>query len=256
MTIRKLILPVLLIPAIIAAALLGCSDKTFTSSTTSVAQNAGPTAYMPLEQGLRVSYVLTEPETKHIDIEIADPVVVAGNPGFEVRWIDRTANETSITYRYAKGNSVYESGSLSSPGYRILESPFVTGHNWNRHDTAAATGTGLTGGGEDEDQQADDETIGGGKGGITIFGDGFGKIIPGEDFNTMQIVGFEDVHGLNGVVYGNCLKVAWRTDPLRTSYFWYYAGVGMVKFEYGFNTVYSDVNHVIGVVTDYQTVEY
>jgi hypothetical protein len=243
MRFRKLIWLVLLIPVFLGIAIPGCSDKTFTSDTTAVTQNADPTAFLPLEQGLRVSYAILEPETKYFDLEVTDPVYVAGNPGYTIRKTDRTSGLTEVSYRYMKDNAIFESGSTQYPGVRILESPFTIGHTWDRFDTSSTT----TVTGDivvDNNEVTDDNPF------------NWYKTIPGDGYNTMTIVGTENVQALNGTVYGGCLKIVWQTDANTYNYYWYSAGIGLIKFEQNYNYLSASTMHLLGVMTDYQKVKY
>lgn len=248
MTVRKSLLLFFILPLIIVAVGLGCSDKTFTSSTRDVSEDASPLAYIPLEQGLRVNYAIFEDQqTRYFELEVTNPVTIHFNAGFQIRRTDRSTGEIGVVYRYVKDNAIFESTSTDDPGYKILEGPFVAGHSWNRYDTSTNTSstsiTDITDDGFD------------GKDGLTIFGDGY-KVLPDENFGTMSIVGFEDVEALNNVRYGRCLKVEWQIDPLRTYNYWYVSGIGLVKFEETLNTLYADKEPVTVLMTDYQVVKY
>ena len=249
MKVMKTVLLFCMISALLTLLITGCSDNTFSSSDDAEsAQSAPPTVYIPLEQGLRVSYSIVQPESRYFDLEVTDPSRIAGHNGFRIRSVDRITGETSTFYRYAAGNAIYESSSLSSPGYKILEGPFSTGHGWNRYDTAVTNddydyGNGDNGNGIGDDFKGDIEDM-------------FGKNNPGDNYGYMSIVGFEDVTALDGQTYGNCLKVAWQSSESTTNYYWYATGIGMVKFQYGFNYLSATDNSTIGIMTNYQTVVY
>jgi len=227
----------------------GCSDQTFVSSTTVVPGDADPDIYIPLEQGFRISYVLLEPETEYFDVEITDPATVAGNPGFTVRNTDRNGGQTETYYLYMKDNAIFKSGSTTYPGEKILESPFVAGKTWNRFDTTAS-GTGITSDTEDDwlNDVGDDQDDG--DPGNTL------KNRPDENYGQMTITGFETVEAVNGNKYGNCLKVAWQVDESTYNYFWYAPGIGLIKFEECKSLSAAADGQVLGVMTDFQKVEY
>jgi hypothetical protein len=246
MTSRKPFWFLLLIPVILFVVVQGCSEKTFTSSTSSVSPSANPTVYIPLEQGWRISYVVLEPEDKHFDVEVVDPVNVARNPGYTIRRTDRNTGEIGISYMYSKGNAIFESKSTTEPGVRILEAPFVIGNSWDRYDTSSTSSTILDG---------DSEDFNLGKDGFSIFGD-LHKVKPGMDYSTMSIVGFDDVQAMNGNTYGHCIKVEWRTSGTHVNYYWYAAGIGLVKYEHNSNGLSAGENYTLGVMTDFQKVEY
>jgi hypothetical protein len=248
MTSRKVIALLLLIPVFLIGVMLGCSDKTFTSTTAAINENASPTAFIPLEQGLRVSYVILEPETEYFDVEVTDPVNVAGHPGYTIRKTNRNTGEIDYSYRYQKGNAIFESGSTNTPGERILESPFVAGNNWDRFDTTTSPPVIIGGGNGDDDEEV-------GKDGDIIPG-GSNKNNPDGSYSSMLIVAVESVETTGGKSYGNCLKVAWQTDESTYNYYWYAAGIGLVKFEYNYNSLAASDNRTIGVMTDFQTVQY
>lgn len=242
MHIRKPFWILLMTPVVVVALMQGCSDKTFTTTSVAIPENASATVYIPLDQGWRINYVLLEPETEYFEVEITDPVYVAGYPGFTVRRTNRQTGEIQTWYLYEKGTAIFESSSLQDPGARILESPFVIGNTWDRYDTSTTISTSLSGNGEDSNDSG-------------IVPDGH-KTKPDGAYSTMSIVNIESVTAMNGMSYGNCLKVAWQTGESTYSYFWYAPGVGLVKFEQNINTISLIDNRTIGVMTDYQHVEY
>ena len=248
MVARKLMGTAFLVMTGIIAVLAGCSDKTFTSSWTAVPSNGNPMVYIPLDQGWRISYVLQEPETRYFDVEVTDPATVAGNQARIIRNTDRTTGEIFTFYRYCKGNAVFESRSADAPGVRILESPFIVGHSWNRYDTSTTTNT-------HDNDAGNSNGYNYGAGGKDWLGDNF-KTKPTEPYSVMSIVGVENVDALNGHSYANCLKVTWQSGPSTYNYFWYAAGIGLVKFEQGVNTVNPGAAQTSGIMSDYQLVEY
>jgi hypothetical protein len=238
MTPKKLLLAATALISVIALAMPGCSDKTFTSTTTITNPEAPAQTYLPLQDGWRVSYILLQPESGQFDIEVADPVIVAGNPGFTVRKTDPTTGQGDIFYRYAKGNAIFESNSVNDPGLRILESPFVIGNSWNRNDTSTGDPTII------------DIGVDTGNGGGVIYKP------ETDNYSTMSIVSIEDVLALNNITYGHCIKVAWQTGPSTYNYYWYAPGIGLIKFKQGVNIFNAGADYTLGVMTDYQSVVY
>jgi len=227
--------------------MFGCSGKTFVSSSTDVNSETDPAAYIPLDPGLRISYTLIEPEAGFFDVEVTDPVTVAGYSGFALRRTDRLTSGISTFYRYAKGNAIFESGWTSDAGVRILESPFVVGHSWDRYDTSTTFTDPTDNGSGDEGGDA------GNSGGDFIWDTR--KVGTGGLYRTMTIVGTEDVLAMNGSRYGRCLKVAWRAGESTVYYYWYAAGIGLVKFE-EVHDISNPSAAIVGIMTDYQRVKY
>jgi len=221
----------------------GCSTKSFSTSSVSIPANSSPAVYLPLTPGLRVDYTITEPQYQHFDLEVTTPTNVDGHSGYVIRKTDRDQNQISYSYRYVKGNAIFESYSTDDPGERILESPFVVGHQWNRFDTTTASDGTIDNGQDDANN---------GKGG----GTGFDKDKPGQAYGLMSIVGFEDVQALNGVTYGHCLKVQWQISPTACNYYWYYPSVGLVKYIAGNDLISSWDSQSTAVMTDFRVVEY
>jgi len=139
---------------------------------------------------------------------------------------------------YATETAVYESPSTTGPGVKILESPYVAGHHWNRF-----VATGDTGNQNEGDTTSTDE------GGID-------KSVPGGDYGQMTIVGRETVAALDGHAYGNCLKVAWQTGEYSYNYYWYAAGIGLVKFESVAGSLSSSTGDIVSLMSDYGHIDY
>lgn len=240
MTPKRVLLAAAAMIIVIALNMPGCSDKTVTTTAVDTNPDSGATVYLPLTDGWRVSYVYLEPQSGQLNIEVADPVTIAGNPGFTVRKYDPNGPYVEQVYRYAKGDAIFESRLLSDPGVRMLEAPFVIGNSWDRNDTST-TNSVIT------DLGAD---TGDGGGGITYTP----KTNVG--YTIMSIVSIEDVLALNDIMYGHCIKVAWQTGPSTCNYYWYAPGIGLVKFEEDVDLFNLDAEHTIGVMTDYQKVTY
>ncbi|MDD4050760.1 MAG: hypothetical protein PHR28_02520 [candidate division Zixibacteria bacterium] len=221
----------------IMALVISCSDKTFTTTNISDPSETATPSYAPLEPGLRVSFSILGQNGRSFDMEIGDSIMVDGNHGFQVRQVDHETQATTITYRYMKGNALFESASVNDPGVRILEGPFVAGHSWNRNDTWSTNDSLILGEGDD-----------GGTGGGDIR-----KVLAPV---YMNIVGFEDVQTLNGDLYSRTLKVAWPVDENHTNYYWYAQGIGMIKYEEGFMRAAPDAATTIALMTDFQRVKY
>jgi len=240
MTPKKALLSIAVFIFVFALILPGCSDKTVTTTEVIVNPGDGAVAYLPLVDGWRVSYVYVSPQSGQLDIEVTDPVTVAGYPGFAIRMTDPNGPYDVTIYRYAKGDAIFESISTNDPGVRILEAPFVIGNSWDRNDTSTVT-TVIT-------------DLGTGTG----DGDGGATNTPGasNSYSTMSIVSIEDVRAMNDITYGHCIKVLWQTGPSTCNYYWYAPGIGLVKFEEDVDLFNLDAEHTIGVMTDYQHVSY
>ncbi len=241
MTPKRMLLAAAALILVIALITPGCSDKTLTSTAVDTNPDSGALAYLPLTDGWRVSYVFLEPESGQLDIEVADPVMVVGNPGFTVRKTDPNGPYSEVCYRYAKGDAIFESNSLHDPGVRILEAPFVIGNSWDRNDTSTTSSVITDLGGDSGD---------GTGGGVTF------KTKSDGSYSTMSIVSIEDVRALNDITYGHCIKVAWQTGPSTCDYYWYAPGIGLVKFEHDVDLLNLSADHTSGVMTDYQNVTY
>ncbi|MCK5127838.1 MAG: hypothetical protein KAR42_16395 [candidate division Zixibacteria bacterium] len=221
--------------------LVGCSDNKFSTTVSSVTPNASPKTYIPVTSGWRVSYAQLEPERVSYYVEITDPVVIDGHQGVTVRRTNNETGQNTYSYIYATATAIYESSSLSSPGQKILESPFTAGHSWDRYESSVAF----------DDEPAGDTTDSGGD-----IIDGANKTVPGEEYGRMFIVGFESVPALDGHLYANCLKVAWQSEEYSYNYYWYAAGIGLVKFESVPNSLSAWENTSVTVMTDFGQIEY
>lgn len=229
----------ILVCLMLAVLIPACSDKTFTTELSPAAEDAAVTQYLPLEQGYRINYMIYEPTQQNIQLEIKEPTKVLGNSGYKVEWKNRTSGAVQYFYWYKNGDEIWETNSLSDPGYCILDGPFSRGHTWNRYDTTSLN------------EYEDDEDGGGGK-----EDDYFGKLRTDYAYNTMEIVGFENVRGYDGQDYGQCLKVEWQVAEYSYNYYWYSAGTGLVKFEYGYNPIDETSGHEVAIISNFRKVEY
>ena len=235
---RKLYLIQSCLLFILMLGLGACSDKTFLSSTTSVSETASATVYTPLKSGWRVTYMQTEPENSRYYTEVTAPVTIAGFPGYTVRRTNLLTGDITYSYLYATQTAVYESQSTSNPGVKILESPFLIGHQWERFASTSGTAG-----------QSDGDTTDTGGGGVK-------SSVPGEDYGQMTIVGRETVAAMDGHAYGNCLKVAWQTGEYSYNYYWYAAGIGLIKFESVTNALSASTGEVVSLMADFGQIEY
>lgn len=236
---RKILWTLLVTVSILSLALMGCSSKKFTNTTTTTnLDTADPTTYIPLDQGWRVSYTVLEPATEHYDIEVSDPAVIAGHDGYTIRRTNRTTLEQTYKFMYATSSAIYESSASNDPGSKILAAPFVIGNSWDITE-ATVGGYGDTTG-TDFDDGDDIHLIGGGDG----------------EYNQMSIVAKESVEALDGHTYSNCLKVEWQTGEYSYNYYWYAAGIGLVKYESVPNSLSAEDNNTVTVMSDYAQITY
>ncbi|MEE9442926.1 MAG: hypothetical protein V3V99_09695 [candidate division Zixibacteria bacterium] len=244
MFLRKLFRMTLIAIVALSIWLVGCSDNSFVSSTSSVSENAPATVYVPLEQGWRINYATVEPSTEYYSVEVTEPISINGNPGYTIRHVNSTTNELWYSYMYSKDNAIYESFSTNQSGEKILEAPFVIGHSWSRIEESNSSDNNDSGydwgdGGDDPPDE---------------YGE-FNKTL-GSEYTMMTIVGKETIATLDGTSYGNCLKVEWPTGENSYAHFWYAAGIGLVKYESVSDALSSNTNKILSIITDYQKVEY
>lgn len=227
--------------------LIGCSDNSFVSSSSSISENAPATIYVPLEQGWRINYTTVEPSSEYYSVEITDPVSIDGNPGYTIRQVNNITNEISYSYMYSDGDAIYESYSTNQPGEKILEAPFVIGHSWDRFGESTYSDI------DDPNSNGYDDN---GNDYPPVDSGSYLKTLPGSEYTVMSIVNKETVETLDGTSYSNCLKIEWQTGINTYSYFWYAAGIGLVKYQSTSDDLSSSTNGVLSIITDYQKVEY
>ncbi len=240
MSSRKILWSLLIVTTLLSMVIMGCSSKKFTNTSTTISDTAHPTTYIPLDQGWRVSYTLLEPETEHFYVEVSDPVVVYGNPGFTIRRTNTTTLEQSVSFMYATSSAMYQSGATNNPGYKILELPYTVGHSWERMTSSG--GGGVTDSTIDIDDAGDD--------GLYLT-DGDSEL-----YSTMSIVAKENVVALDGHTYSNCLKIEWQVGEYAYNYFWYAAGIGLVKYENVPNILSASENNTVSVMSDFEQIAY
>lgn len=236
---RKIIWSLLVALAVLSLALMGCSSKKSTESTiVSSGDPTSVTSYIQLNEGWRVSYTTLEPTVAHFDVEVSDPAVIDGHNGYTIRTTNSTTFEQSYKYLYATNNAIYESYSTNDPGRKILEAPFNIGNSWQVMDLYDNLDDSISVG------DADDG------GGLQLVGAGDGV------YNEMSIVAKESVQALDGQTYANCLKIEWQTGEYSYIYFWYAAGIGLVKTQNVPNSLSASDNNTVTIMSDYQQVTY
>lgn len=209
--------------------IVGCSDKTFSSDVNISDPEVTEKSYAPLETGLRVSYAYVGQSYHTFDIEIGDSVTVYGYPGFKYVITDDYTGVTTVAYRYTRDSALFETSSLSEPGVRILQKPYLPGTTWNRNDVWDDAANGQTGASAAARPSA---------------------------WTSMTIVGFEDVRIYDGTIYSRALKVAWPLDDSHTNFYWYALNIGMIKYQLGYMASSPGASTTTALMTDFQRLSY
>ncbi len=197
----------------------GCSDESgeLTGSSTS---GSGVTQWFPLDAGYSASYEVTYSNGNSETVRYEIGTATSFRNETAIPW-RATSSDGSYTTAHLKTdrNSLYYYPNEYSEGEKILKTPLSTGSSWSINEGTDTVNTG-------------------GIPGNDIFpADLFSPrpaSFPVTGSVTMTVAGYENADLSTGQLFSNTVKVvSTNTSTGRSNYYWYGAGVGLVKWAKG-----------------------
>lgn len=224
MSVRKLF--IIGATALLISALWGgCSkDNTANLGSRSSTWASGASMYFPLNEGYSTTYTVKHANGNHetVRYEAGRGVDLGGSPAVE--WHSFTSSGAVTTsYFKATENAIDHYSGLTDSPRRVLELPLEFGHTWTAQVSNGDGNTydSLVTNTDPGDKGAADTTDN--NGGPLFSYPALGSVY-------LTVEGFEDLQMSNGTYYSSALKVSSANQYGNESYFWYVAGVGLVKY--------------------------
>jgi len=227
MSVRKLLI-IGAIALLICALWAGCSkDNTANLGSRSSTSSSGAGLYFPLNEGYSTTYTVRHSNGNHetVRYEAGREVELGGSTAVEWHSFASNGAVTTSYFRASESAVDHYSGVNDSP-QRILELPLEFGHTWtvqvsvddswgNSYDSLITN--------TDTGDKSGPDTSG-------IYGDGPLFSYPALGSTYLTVDGFEGLQMSNGTYYSSALKVSSSNNFGDESYYWYVAGVGLVKY--------------------------
>lgn len=203
-------------------------------SKNSPAVNGSPSAttasgigmYFPLNEGYSTTYSVNYSNGNHETVRYKAGREVPFGSATATEWHSFTAlGGVSTSYFKITDSAIDHYAGISEPAQRILELPLEPGHTWavevssgddyNYYYDSLDTN-------DDDDKDAAD----------TIIDDNDGPLFsyPALGSIYLTVERFEALTLDNGTHYSSALKISSTDRSGSTSYYWYVAGVGLVKY--------------------------
>lgn len=202
---------------------VGCSDESGEPIGSSTS-GSGVSVWFPLDPGYSATYVVEHSDGSSETVRYAIGAATTFQGETAIPW-QATSSDGSYTTAHLKTdrNSLYYYPNQYSGGEKILKTPLTTGSSWKINEGA------------------DTLTTGGGLGYLDTLDilpdDPFGPLaasFPVTGSVTMTVAGYEGADLSTGQLFGNAVKVvSTNTQTGKSSYYWYSAGVGLVKWAKG-----------------------
>lgn len=224
MSVRKLFI-IGVTTLLISALWGGCSkDNTANFGSRSSTSASGVGMYFPLNEGYSTTYTVKHANGNHETVRYEAGREVDFGGGLAIEWHSFASNGALTTsYFKASESAIDHYSDVADSPQRILELPLTFGHTW--------TGQVSDGGGNAYDSlvantDPDD------KGGADTTDNNGGPLFsyPALGSVYLTVKGFEGLQMSNGTYYSSTLKISSANQYGDESYFWYVAGVGLVKY--------------------------
>jgi hypothetical protein len=230
----------ILITAVCLLVCAGCSDDytEVISQPSASSVTSDVTDYFPLDEGYVTEYVVRSGmQTETISFEVGK--VVVSNDGPLVAWFSYEGATRDTSYLLATSSALYYYETFYSDPEKILQFPLLPGNSWNRWGSDPKNDTIAYDYNFDFRQGFED------KFGINL-GDpgGAQKSFPTQGGSTMLVEGVERVELESGKFFSNAVRIAIEQSSGSTNYYWFSAGIGMIR--YSLET--TDANYPDGVV--------
>ncbi len=209
---------------IISAVWTGCSRDEFRGNLNSIGKADGVALYFPLAEGYTTVYSVQYANGEQATVRYEAGREVSLGSGEAVEW--RTyadGGNTGTSYFTASSDAVdHYSGNGSTP-HRILEAPLSYGHTWMVEVDVSDGGINYDSLSTNTNDKDSTDTI-------QIDNDGPLLSYPALGSVYLSVAGFEALTLSNGTYYSSALKITSTNQYGDESYYWYVAGVGLVKY--------------------------
>ncbi|MCK4460207.1 MAG: hypothetical protein KAW46_00295 [candidate division Zixibacteria bacterium] len=206
---------------------LACSKNSpVINGSPSATITSGIGMYFPLNEGYSTTYSVNYSNGNHETVRYEAGREIPFGSATATEWHSfTTLGDVSTSYFKINAISIDHYAGLSESPRRILELPLELGHTWavevNSGDDYYGYYDSLSTN-NDDDKDADDIIITDNDGPLFSY-PALGSIY-------LTVEGFEGLTLDNGTYYSSALKISSTDRSGSTSYYWYVAGVGLVKY--------------------------
>ena len=233
----------------------GCSGSDRASVNSNGLLTSNVQNFFPLDEGSVKEFTVKSSNgaVNIVTFEVGAEIRVGNDLATEWFVYDGNGNK-STSFVLASPSLILFYEDINSQAETILKLPLEVGSSWERFGENTSNGggdifTGLINGGSDPKGLLDgnDTTSGGNKDGGNGSIDA-GKNFPTDGANRMEVDKFETVVLSKGASYSNALKL--KNGGLGgVNYYWFAAGVGLVKYVLGGQTDGSEAGATVGELT-------
>jgi hypothetical protein len=234
----------LLIAAVIAIVVFGCTQQSTNDPSLSMAGAAGAmAAYFPSAQGwTSVFDVSSSGSSAELTFYVGGQTVVQGQTAY--RWVIIPSQGTPDTNYVVVGPTsvlVYQDTLSTTSAEHLLQAPLTAGSSWYRYpelvDATQDTLSILT-------------DINGGKMDTTVPGPGVRKLLPVDGGNELTVEAVEELSTMYNRHFSGVVKISNTDRNGSINSYWFAPGVGLVKYVIGATTQNPD-GVTVGEIADY-----
>lgn len=218
----------------------GCSNSPgFSNTSLNSENNSIVTTYMPLQEGYSTTYDISHSNGTKETLRFRVGKEVQFNDFNAIEWYtDESDGSRSISYFRITSTALYYYPSQTSQPEKLLETPYVYGHSWDRYTTIQSDYDIIPGDSGDDYKEDNDS-------------DGPNLSFPIAGSMTMTIENFENIQLTSGTYYGNALKIRCDDQSGLSNYYWYVADIGLVKYVLGTDPYSPTIGQTIGELVTY-----
>ncbi len=226
---KKLFLGTLICLVMLGLTWIGCSNEPDSTILYTSAPGVGSVAqFFPLTTGYTTTYNINNGDgtSGTMTFKVGGKDIINGKSVTE--WISYGENGLDTSWFEMTDSALYYYSSLRSNPEKILELPLTPGNTWARYSQS-----------QNDTYDNDYNDI------ITDYrydkfsdttkdnGGTVSKTFPTTGANTMTVEGWEEITLSNGDFYSRAIRVSNKGAAGTTNYYWYVAGVGLVKYVIG-----------------------
>ncbi|UCG62033.1 MAG: hypothetical protein JSV52_01710 [Candidatus Zixiibacteriota bacterium] len=228
---------------LVACCWLGCSDNSIETVISEDDFNL-PTEtgyFLPVAEGFSTVYLVSHAAGGNQTITLTIGRQVQNGAVTAYEWFSDDGAFYDTGYVVMTTDAAFFYDGVDADPEKILGFPLIAGNSWERFsDTYDDEGfTDIITGIVDDDDSS-------------IFDDTSAKTIPTTGGNTMTVIGEEQLELSNGLYLSNTIKIYNEgSTPGKKNYYWYAAGVGLVKYIIGTTDGSYPRGDVVGELIDF-----